>query len=204
MIRFSLLSICLVALGCSTVRPALQPADVDINCIQKFIPELNSEWYNTSVDVVGKHLSGLLLFKKLEDQSQRIVFTNETGVKFFDFGFDSQGEFTVYQALEKINKKAVVNTFKKDFELLLMNKAKVSKAKSQQEAERLWFAFDSGKETDYIITNVECTNLIKLEKWGRKKVMTEIKLFGPSAVPDSIQIQHFNFDMTIKMRRIIR
>lgn len=204
MIRFSLLSICLITFGCSTIRPALQPASVDPSCVKKFIPELNSVWYNTSVDVVGKHLSGLLLFKKLEDQSQRIVFTNEAGVKFFDFGFDSVGSFSTYQALKKINKKAVINTFKKDFELLLMNKVKQQTPVALKDESNFRFTFNSGKETDYIITNSTCSNLIRLEKWGRKKVMTEIKIFGSDPTPDSIQIQHFNFDMTIKMKRINR
>lgn len=204
MIRFSLLSICLIALGCSTVRPALQPADGEADCIKKFIPALNADWYTTSVDVVGKHLSGLLLFKKLEDQSQRIVFTNEAGVKFFDFGFDSVGIFTVHHALDKINKRAVVNSFRKDFELLLMNKVKRRTPDTFKDESNLRFAFNDGKETDYIITNSTCSDLIQLEKWGRKKTMTEIKIFGTGPAPDSIQIQHFNFDMTIKMKRIIR
>ena len=204
MIRCSFLSLCIIVTGCSPVRPVLQQASVDPVCVKKFIPELNSEWYNTSVDVVGKHLSGLILFKKLEDQSQRIVFTNEAGVKFFDFGFDLNGAFKVYHALDKINKRAVVNTFKDDFELLLMNAVKFKNPIPLIENETLKFAFDKGKETDYIVTNSDCTQLLKLEKWGQKKVMTEIKLSGPYSAPDSIEIQHFNFDMTIKMRKLIR
>lgn len=204
MIRFLLFSLYFIIVGCAPVRPVLQQASVDASCIEKFIPELNSEWYSTSIDVIGKHISGLLLFKKLEDQSQRIVFTNEAGVKFFDFGFDSNGKFTVYRALDKISRKAVVNTFKDDFELLLMNTVKLKTPIPLKENETLKFAFDKGKETDYIVTNSDCTRLIRLEKWGRKKIMTEIKLSGSDPVPDSIQIQHFNFDMTIKMRRLIR
>lgn len=202
MIRFSLLSIGLLTLSCSTIRPILKPAEVDPACIKKFVPELNSVWYNTSVDVAGRHLSGLMLFKKLEDQSQRIVFTNEAGIKFFDFGFDASGKFTVYQALKRLNKKAVVNTFKRDFELLLMNKVGSQAPVAMQDDSTLKFAFDDGKETDYIITNPECSHLIKLEKWGRKNVMTEITRQGANTIPDSIQIRHFNFDMTIKMRRL--
>ena len=204
MIRFLFLSIGLSALGCSIVRPVLQPAAADSACIQKYIPEFNSEWYNTGIDVVGKHLSGLLLIKKLEDQSQRIVFTNEAGVKFFDFGFDSSGEFKVYQVLDRMNKKSIINTLKKDFELLLMNKVKFKKPIPLKDADALRFAFDDGKETDYLVTTPDCSCLIKLEKWGRKNVMTEIIINSSDSIPDSIQIQHYNFDMTIKMRRIIR
>ena len=85
-----------------------------------------------------------------------------------------------------------------------MNSIKRTDPITLKENETLKFAFDKGKETDYIVTNSDCTLLIKLEKWGRKKIMTEIKWSGQYAVPDSIQIRHFNFDMTIKMRRLIR
>ena len=203
MIRFLLLSAILILLGCTTSRPALRSSTGDVKCIQKFIPELKSEWYNTSVDVLDNHLSGLLLFKKLDDQSQRIVFTNEAGIKFFDFGFMADGTFKVYQALQRINKKAVINTFRKDFELLLLNKAKLSIPKAYEAGAEKIFAFETGKEADYVVVTEDCSQLLRLEKWGKKK-MAEITFFGAAAVPDSITIRHFNFRMSIKMKKINR
>ena len=50
-------------------------------------PKFSTTLYRTQIDVVGKHLSGLLFFKKLPDESFRVVFTNEMGLNFFDFHF---------------------------------------------------------------------------------------------------------------------
>jgi hypothetical protein len=202
MTRYFYLSV-LILMSCAVSRPELSPTSIDTNCIRKFVPEFKSEWYNTSVDVLDKHLSGLLLFKQMEDESMRIVFTNEAGVKFFDFGFDQKGDFKVHQTLEKLNKKAVINTFRKDFELLLMNKVRFSEPKAFESDSTLRFAFESEKETDFVVTNRDCTQLLKLEKWGKKK-MTQITFVGSTTVPDSINIQHFNFGMSIKMRKLIR
>ena len=191
-------------MGCATSQPVLSPTSVEVSCIKKFVPEFESEWYNTSVDVLDKHFSGLLLFKQMEDHSLRIVFTNEAGLKFFDFGFDQKGAFKIYYVLEKLNKKAVINTFRKDFELLIMNKIKFFEPKAFEDNGMLKFAFESEKETDFVITNLDCSLLLKLEKWGKKRKMAQVTFTGPIMAPDSINIQHFNFRMSIKMQKLIR
>ena len=97
--RFLFLSLILMSGACSPKLPSvqsLQPAVADAGCIKKFKPVFQSDWYAASIDVVGKHLSGLLLFKSMPDSSMRVVFTNEAGIKFFDFGFASNDDFTVH------------------------------------------------------------------------------------------------------------
>ncbi len=68
--------------ACVSQYKGLQNASGDISCIQKFKPVFTSALYNTQVNVVGKHLSGLLLIKTMPDSSIRIVFSNELGFKF--------------------------------------------------------------------------------------------------------------------------
>ena len=87
---------------------------------------------------------------------------------------------------------------------MLMTKARSGKAAARTSDSELKFVFDEGKEADYIVTSPDCTQLVRLEKWGRKKKMTQITFEGQASVPEIIQIQHFNFDMTIKMKKIIR
>jgi hypothetical protein len=91
----------------------------EAHCIEKFKPDFRHEEYKTSVDVIGKHISGLLLIKYMPDSSTRIVFTNEMGLSFFDFGFLRDSGFAVYHIVPQMNKAALIKTLRKDFELIM-------------------------------------------------------------------------------------
>src|ERR1700712_4842391 len=105
--------------ACASQYKGLRDTQGDINCVQKFKPVFVSALYNTQVNVIGKHLSGLLLIKTMPDNSIRMVFSNEMGFKFFDFGFGADGKFTVFSIIKQMNKKAVIKTLQKDFELVM-------------------------------------------------------------------------------------
>lgn len=82
--RYLLLSNCLfILMGCSSAYKYLRATTGDVNSLQKFKPSFSVALYNTQVDVMGNHLSGLLLIKKMPDSSVRMVFSNEIGFKFF-------------------------------------------------------------------------------------------------------------------------
>ena len=65
----------------------LKHANSDVNCIKHFAPRFTTTLYSATVDVTRHHFSGILFFKVMPDSSTRVVFTNEMGVKFFDFAF---------------------------------------------------------------------------------------------------------------------
>jgi hypothetical protein len=85
-------SLLFLLLACSPAYKQMQVAAGDINTIKKFKPNFTVALYNTQVDVVGNHLSGLLIIKKMPDSSTRLVFSNEMGFKFFDFEFSINGD----------------------------------------------------------------------------------------------------------------
>ena len=83
---FLLSNFLLIVLGCG--RPLyqnLQTSTSNTNCLLKFKSDFSTVLYYTHINVVEKHLSGLLLLKKMQGGTTRVVFTNEAGVKFFDF-----------------------------------------------------------------------------------------------------------------------
>ena len=88
----------------------LQQTRGDVHCIDPFKPDIRRALYQTSVDVAGHHLSGLLLIKQMPDSATRIVFTNEVGYTFFDFEFTKEGNFIVHSILPKMDKEAVKKT----------------------------------------------------------------------------------------------
>src|SRR4249919_2870319 len=117
--RCLLFNSCLVImLSCSSAYKHLQPATGDAGNLQKFKPVFAVALYRANVDVTGEHLGGLLMIKRMPDSTMRMVFSNEIGFKFFDFEFSPGGGFKVHSIIKQMNKKAVIKTLRKDFELI--------------------------------------------------------------------------------------
>lgn len=205
-IPYLILSSCLlVLLNCSPVHKQMQSANADISIVYKFKPAFTVALYNTTVDVVGNHLSGLLLIKKMPDSSTRMVFSNEMGLSFFDFEFSPDGNFKVYSIIKKMNRKSVIKTLRHDFELVLMNTLDNSKATVRAQDDQLYFIFPQAKGYNYYITNADGTELVQMERASNKKTIVEAVMKDyTNGIPDSIGISHKTFEFNIGLKRIER
>ncbi len=205
--RYLLLnSFCAILIGgCTSTYNDLQAVQThNPDCIHKFVPTFHSDWYNASVDVVGKHLSGLLLFKTMADSSLRIVFTNEVGITFFDFEFGKQGEFNVRHIISQLDKRPVITLLRKDFELILMRGASEN-LKTFSRKDEFFYARTGKKETDYFITDKDCASLLRIEKASRRMKKVEVLLTGEQhKAPDSVYLKHFTFNMQIALKKLQR
>ncbi len=203
--RYLLLSsFCLgVLFGCKSSYKSLQPTTVNNSkgCIEKFKPQFTRTLYKTQVDVVGKHLSGILLIKQMPDSSTRILFTNEMGFKFFDFEWKKDGAFKVHYMFDKMNKKPVIKTLKKDFELVLMNTLNRPSETIFQQDGNIYHRFKEAKGYNYYITNPGCDELLRIENAStRKTIVSVIMKDYINGVPDTIGVSHkvFNFEIGLK------
>lgn len=189
--------------GCSSYYDSLRPATADPDCIQRLKPRgIDSAWFVARVDVVGKHLSGLLLVKELEDRSTRLVFTNEVGVTFFDLEFLQDGRFEVKKIIEPLNRKVVIETFRDDFSLLLGYPFK-GDLKGWWNKEERYFGIANGKERTYFTTGSECDSLRSLEAGSARKLKVSITMNGGvQRRPERIIIRHHTFNMTITLNLI--
>lgn len=183
----------------------MQSASTDISLLQKFKPAFTVALYNTTVDVVGNHLSGLLLIKKMPDSSTRMVFSNEMGFSFFDFEFAADGTFKVYSIIKKMNKKSVIKTLQHDFELVLMNNLNSASASAKTEDGLLYFIFPQSKGYNYYITDAAGDELVRLERASNKKTIVEAVMKNYiNGIPDTIGISHKTFEFNIGLKRIER
>ena len=201
--RCLLLISCLIGLySCFAPYKKLQKTKGDMSCVQQFKPVFKTALYNTQVNVVGKHLSGLLIIKTMPDSSTRIVFSNEAGFKFFDFGFTSN-DFKVYYVYKEMNKKAVIKTLRKDFQLVLMNRLANAGTYVLKKDSLNYYTFPDGKDHYYYITDSVCKRLLRMERGNESKpVMTAIAEDFKEGMPDTIGITHTNFNFEIGLKRI--
>jgi hypothetical protein len=196
------LSLACLGLSCNQYQH-MQKIPSDETCIQKLKPDFHHVVYKTSVDVIGKHISGLLVVKHLPDGSTRVVFTNEMGFSFFDFGFPADSGFKVYFIIPQMDKDALVRTLRKDFELLLFRNMNNNKSYALKDSGLIYHAYLQTEGVNYYITDSNCRQLVKMQRASTKKPVMEAVIFGDSrtASPDSISIRHFNishFSITLK------
>jgi hypothetical protein len=199
--RLSLiLSVALIWGGCASDYRTLQTGQKRDACalLQPEVP-YKTGWFSASIDVVGKHLSGLIFIKEMEDRSVRVVFTNEVGVTFFDFSYTRSGEFSVKQIMPMLNKKAVIKTLQKDFALFIglpfRNEQHFQVFTVENEIYHR-ITWDSG--TAYFITDPGCSTLQRMEYGSKKKKLVSITY---PTIAESL-IRHHTFQMQIHLKAI--
>lgn len=191
---------CLV--GCTSYYKGLTKSEVLKPCVEGIKPiKLTTTWYTASIDVIGKHLSGLLVVKNMPDGSYRLVFTNEAGATFFDFKFKPDSSFQVVSVIAQLNKKPVIETLRKDFELMLglpFNQP----LQSWQHNSQQYAGIERDGEKIYFIVNPDCASHGNMEIGSKRKKKVSVSLSGKERTqPDSILITHYTFDMIIRLTK---
>ncbi|MBX2968011.1 MAG: hypothetical protein KF803_01455 [Cyclobacteriaceae bacterium] len=202
--KYFLFSVYFIFLSaCASYYKNLQPVAIDTTCIDAIKPQgIASAWFSTSVDVMNKHISGLLLIKEMPDQSQRIVFTNEVGVTFFDFEFDPDGRFEVKKIISQLNRKPIIETLRKDFSLLMGLPFKDT-LQAWQHNGKLYFGTEVQSEKYYFVASDGCITVESVEIGSKRKKKVSITYEGEDIRnPESVLITHFTFNMTLKLKRI--
>lgn len=174
------------------------------DCVLHFKPAFTRSLYNTQVNILHSHLSGLLFIKQMPDSSMRLVFSTETGFKFFDFEFDKAGTFTVHYILDKMNRKMVIKTLETDFGLLLMNRLNASTEILYTDGNEVYHRYNSVDGFDYYITDSLCRHLLRVERTSGKKP-SSVLYYQPytDQLPDSIYINHRGIKFNIALKRLV-
>ena len=204
--RCLILSSCVVILmSCSSAYKHLQATAGDAGTLQKFKPAFSVALYKAGVDVAGNHLSGLLMIKRMPDSSMRLVFSNEIGFKFFDFEFSNGGGFKVFSIIKQMNKKAVIKTLRKDFELIMMELTDQANVVIRKDEGLVYYTYPQAKGYNHYITNSSGDELVRMERSSKRKpVMEAIMKNYINGIPDTIGITHKNFNFTIGLKRLKR
>lgn len=198
-------SLIVLLFSCTSIYKGFQPVQADPIQLRQFKPVYNVALYKAGIDVVGNHLSGLLLFKKMPDSSTRIVFTSETGFSFFDFEFAADGNFKVHSIFKKMNRKAVIKTLRKDFELVLMNRLDNNTVVTKKNEGLLYFIYPQKKGFYHYITDSAGGQLIRMERASKSKAITQAVMSNyDKGMPDSISISHTKFEFNIGLKKIER
>jgi hypothetical protein len=177
----------------------LEPED----CLKGIRPRFESVKYRASIDVLNKHLSGVLIVKTMEDGNIRTVFMNEVGATFFDITFKTDS-YLYNKVMESLDKKAVKKTLAKDIGMIVMKGIyKGLPSYSSAETHRMiTFKLKSKGSVKYI-TTPDCAPVETIENVGRRKTVVSVKQFysTDNSAPDSIFVQHHTVHFTISLKQ---
>ena len=105
-----------------------------------------------------------------------------------------------------MNKKAVIKTLRKDFEIILMQQLMFNNMQvKQDELHRLYYIFRQQKGSNCYITDSNTATLIRMERASANRPVVEILTYNYNdGIPDSINISHKNFTFNIQLKKINR
>lgn len=196
-------SLLLLLSACASDYKSLQRGAMAEDCLSLKPTGFNTSLYNTRIDVIGKHLSGLMLIKPMGDY-YRVVFTNEAGVTFFDLSFGPGSQFRVVKVIPQLNKKAVIRLLQADLSLMLGLPFREGDLEVFTSGNEFFFGAAQKKETAYFITDKDCASLQRLELGSARKRKVSITFTGVTSRPETIQIRHHTFDMVMNLHLIER
>ncbi len=199
---FIYINLLLIFVGCKSEFASLKKVEA-VSCpVEKFKPVVPFAIYQASVDVLNKHLSGLLVIKTMDDNSVHTLFQSEMGLTYFDFVWSNDNHFEVINVIKQMNKKAVINTLRKDFELMLMKNMDLSNVETLSDSTGLFNKILKGDEIIYIVTDSDCVQLKKIMSATSRKSKVTLTMNTPSNVPDSVNIHHEKFKFIISLKKI--
>jgi hypothetical protein len=161
--------------------------------------------FNTKIELLKNHFSGLMVVKPSGSDHYRVVFITAVGLKVFDMEFFPNKDTRVHYIMEGMNRKALIRTLTNDIGLVLMNRISHTEPVILNEKgsnDRIFKYPDRGRKSYYHVEGgTNYAYLVKQTAGITNKV--KAGLYGtPLSGIDSIKIFHYNFRLSIDLYRI--
>ncbi len=156
--------------------------------------------YKCQMDIYKNHVSGILIIKKLNEKTHRVVLTSDFGNTMIDFEI-SGNDFKLNYVLPDLDKKIVINFLKNDFLQLLKRKYPVSES-FENENFNVYLS-KTGKDVHYLFFNKENGLLKQIIYTKNKKEKIDFTFEAKKHIfADSLSLEHKDFNIQIKLFQI--
>ena len=156
--------------------------------------------YKCQMDIYKNHVSGILIIKKINENTHRVALTSDFGNKLIDFEV-SDNDFKLNYVLPDLDKKIVINFLKNDFQQLLKQKYPVSESFENENSKIYLSKID--KETYYLFFNKENDLLKQIIYTKNNKEKIDFTFDAKKHIfADSLNLQHKDFKINIKLFQI--
>ena len=160
--------------------------------------------YNINIDIYTYHFSGLLLLKRINDSTIRLVMNSEMGPKLLDMVLFPSGYKLLY-AFHKLNHKRTVRTLYEDFGALSGILTYKQPFKVENILNASYYTFDLSKRMKIIYTVDLLSHGPILGRFEEgKTVKSTFDYFFEQGTTQiiSIKLEHQHFKMVISLNKI--
>jgi hypothetical protein len=195
-------------ISCSpSVIPQTQDADIAVQTpVSWFHSDSTQYLFNTKIDVLKNHFSGLLVFRNMGGDTFRVVLITEVGLKIMDLEFSPEGETKVWYIMEAMNKKALIRTLSNDLNLLIMPflKTGVAESRIDEDLSSSVFKYKVGSRKNFVSVTKDHPFPVEIRQAGWINNKVKATFYGkPESGPDSIRLAHYHFKLRMNLYRII-
>ncbi len=196
--RYFLISLFLVLSGCSLKTTedliAIPISEKSIN--NTYFSDANQDYiYKAKIDVYGHNFGGILILKKISNESHRLVFTTEFGNTLFDFTI-GEDSFNVNYILPEMDKKIFLKTLENDFRLLISEEAIVLNQYSAEDF--MVFKTQRKKKFNfYFFENSTLKKIVNTSKTKEKLIISFSEI--DSHIAEKINLEHQNIKLSIQL-----
>jgi len=153
--------------------------------------------YKAKIKVLDNDFGGIVIVKKMDSITHRVVFTTEFGNTIFDFTI-TPTSYKLNSALAQINKKIIIKMLALDFQNLVSSNYEVTKSYANENG--LVSKSKVGKRQNYYFypKNQESLAHITTTKRGKEKTIIRFMniMYG---IAHKVEIEHQNIEMNMDL-----
>lgn len=202
--RFLIISFCFLILSCGSYQKQndfkeASDSIFSINNLYFSNPQIDYV-YKAQIDIYDKHFSGLLIIKKIGDNTHRLAFTTEMGNKLFDFTF-TEVSFKVNYIVDEFDKSLLIKILKEDFKALITENLS-SDRNYKKDDNSIYQTLLFNKKHYYSFKNSYLSKITRV-KGSKEKVSFQFSNISDT-IAKQIQITHYNIKLKIILNSIIK
>jgi len=196
-----LISWCILAVSCSTQKTLETSNNSTVSTfIPVFGPNATEAIFRGTIDVNGKHFSGIFVFKKISENKFRAVLMSEVGMTLLDMSFTPK-DFTVNYCIEPLSKKGLFKLLYHDFKLALDEPGlqQLKRKKNHENVSKTILYKKKDTRDFYYFADGTVIKILSKSFYNN----TEIQFEGINdGKADKIKIQHKPVKLRIELTRI--
>jgi len=189
----------LVLLGFECIYP--MQFGIDKTCLTQ--PNDSTGVYAIQYNILTYNLTGLLIYKKLNDSTYRAIITSEMGPKILDIIL-YQDDYKLNFAIKQLKRKVVIKSFYNDLVSITGLNSRHAASNTSVTDSMVTINYTLSKKNNLIYSNnlintiSNATYIVK----GEKKFTIHYFYGQKNTQVDSIFLKHWDYKMDMELRKI--
>jgi hypothetical protein len=159
-----------------------------------------STMFRASVNAWKKNSTGIMVVKPFGDDSHRVVFMTEMGIKIFDIEIYRNGNHKLHYSVDELNRRSIVSMLGNDLGLMIYPFTSTGNLKMMERRDgSTVLRIKDKRGRRYAFLDKDSGKLRELISSGTLFRKVIIKYSGKGSKPEKIEISHNFLKLDIKL-----